>query len=190
MYFNDFLVGGIVLSGAVTVGCYVANTRFRAAVDDAMKPLRVPERRRSYTAEDLLEFRTISSNRPTPLGPSALDVYRRRVLVLDCGFAVALAVFSLLCWFVATPNLAPSFRWIGWVCGFWSVCYGFADLGEDLMLRILLNPDQEIPERKADRAAAMTKLKFISITLSLVAVFVWGLLGLLEKIGLFGKPRP
>lgn len=186
MEFSGILVGGIAVSGLITVGCYSANARFRASVDHAVTPLRVPERRQTYTAKDLQEFRSLSFSRPTTLGRSALEVYRQRVLLLDCGFAAGLGVFSLLCWFAASSHLTPSFSWIAWFCGFWSVFYGFVDVGEDIMLRMLLNPNLEITEKKADGAATLTRLKFISITLSLVAVTVWALLGLLDKIGLFG----
>lgn len=182
--FPEWCIAGLVASGAATIGFYHANHKLRSAVDEAVAPLEVPERRRrGYSDQDLVDFRTFALSRPTPFGKSALEIYRERVLKIDIGFAVALGLFSLLGWIVVAQQvghpLALSFAMLG---GFASFLYGLSDFGEDVMLGMLLNPDRAIHHRKVERAAAFTLLKMITIWLSLFGGAAFGVLWLVYKV--------
>ncbi|MGY3149571.1 hypothetical protein ACVWYQ_006570 [Bradyrhizobium sp. USDA 3397] len=181
-------IGGLLASGVATVGCYAVNSKYRDAVDVAVNPLLVPERRWSYSTQDLLQFRQAALKSQTRFGMSALEVYRQRVLLLDGAFAIALGAFSVICWGLASRTInLPFMGWLSLVCGFGSVAYGLFDFAEDIVLRTLLRPSFQISKEKADRVVALTRLKIVMICLSLVALLIWGALGLFDKAGLFGK---
>ncbi|MDE5464913.1 hypothetical protein [Bradyrhizobium sp. CSS354] len=180
MDFNGVCIAGLVVSGVATIVFFGANHRFREAVDQAIAPMKVPERRwRGYSAQDLADFKRVGLERPTTFGKSALDVYRDRVLVLDLGFAVALGFFSLLSWVVAVQQigspLVSSFAMFGGMAGF---IYGCSDVGEDFMLRMLLRPERIVRDDDARRATALTWLKFAMIGISIVGAAVFGMLTL------------
>ncbi|AMA59862.1 hypothetical protein [Bradyrhizobium sp. CCGE-LA001] len=185
---NALCLGGLLISGVATVGWCAANSKYRVAVDGTVKPLLVPERRWRYSAQDLQEFRRAALKSQTRFGISALEVYRERVLVIDCAFAIALGAFSLICWTLASRTIdLPFMGWLSLVCGFGSVAYGVFDVGEDVVLRMLLTPSLEISKDKVDRAVVFTRLKIAMICLSLVALLIWGLLGLIDKFALLGR---
>ncbi|MDF0584168.1 hypothetical protein [Bradyrhizobium yuanmingense] len=83
-------MGELLASDVATVGCYAVKSKYRDAVDVAVNPLVVPERRWSNSAQGLLEFRRAALKLQTKFGMSALEVYRQPVLLLDGAFAVAL----------------------------------------------------------------------------------------------------
>ncbi|MBH5396352.1 hypothetical protein HZZ13_00765 [Bradyrhizobium sp. CNPSo 4010] len=173
-------IAGLVVSGIATIGFFGVNHKFRAEVDRAVAPMIVPERQwRGYSAQDLNEFRIVAVEQSTAFGKSALDLYRDNVLRLDMGFAVALGLFSLLAWVVATQQIGSSIvssaAMFGGIAG---AIYGISDLGEDIILRMLLRPERTIRDDDARTATALTWLKLATICISMVGAIVFALLSI------------
>ncbi|WP_407193231.1 hypothetical protein [Bradyrhizobium sp. STM 3566] len=183
MDFSGVCIVGLVVTGVATLGFFGANHKFGAAVDRAVAPIKVPERRwRGYSAQDLNEFRIAALKQPTAFGKSALDLYRDRVLLIDMGFAVALGFFSLLSWVVAAQQAGSSFvSSLAMFCGTGGAIYGLSDLGEDIILRMLLQPGRAVRDDDAKRATALTSLKFATICISIVGAIVFALLSIVFK---------
>lgn len=175
---------GSVISGAATIGFYQANARFRAAVDEAVAPWTVPERLlRRYDAQYLIDFRAIALARLTASGKPALDVYRSRVLPIDLGFAIALGLFGLFGWLLAIHFAASTLMLaVGLFGGFASCVYAVCDLGEDILLRRLLDPEGSVAEQAAQKAATLTRMKLIFITLSVIGALTFLMLMLVSRM--------
>lgn len=184
MNVQEWCIAGLAVSSLATVGFYHANHKFRSAVDDAVAPVKVPERRQEgYDAQDLVDFRALAQSRPTKLGPPALDIYIGRVLTIDIGFAVALGAFGVFCWTTIAQNTNhPLVSGLAMFCGFMSFLYGISDLTEDIFLRSLLRPDRPITYFAAQNAAACTRTKIVTICLSLIAGAVFGLLWVIYQL--------
>ena len=176
-------VVGLIVLGIATIGFYGANYKLRAAVDEAVAPLKVPERRPGYNAKDLKDFRTKALERPTRTEGTALELYRQSVLPIDIGFAIALGLFSLVFWALIAPHVSmPLARSLCLAAGVAGLLYGVLDVCEDIVLRVLLQPDRDISELAASGANALTWLKIVTICLSGIGALVFFLLGVLFKL--------
>jgi hypothetical protein len=160
-----------------TIVFFAANRAPRATVDTAVAPLKVPERRMTYSAGDIMEFRQRALNAPG----AALDLYCNRVLLIDIGFAISLALTSAILWQFSESLGAP--HWLAMVGTVMSCLYGICDVGEDLALRILLQRDS-VTVSGASRAAAFTLGKLLTICLSIFGVVIF-----LALSTLLGPPK-
>jgi hypothetical protein len=168
--------------------CFKANQRYRGAVNSSLRnELDIPESRFWYDSDYLNKFIALAGTRSTPFGKTALQLYVAPCLLwLDVGFAVGCAPFAALFWvgflllFPDNQTLFGIFMFFIWM----AVAYGVVDVLEDLLLARLLTRGSEVGRREGRLASAVTKIKMVTITLSLVggvAFFVFG------KI--FPKPR-
>ncbi|MDA9463188.1 hypothetical protein [Bradyrhizobium sp. CCBAU 53415] len=173
-----------VLFLALTLLFHLLNRKPRALVDAAVSPLKVPERRPwGYTGLELQEFRETALQATAERGRSALDLYRKTVLLIDIGFAISLAFASFFLWWSAVPTMGPNglVNWIatmGWIL---SLFYGGFDIGEDASLYFLLGYDSTGSEA-ANFAAGCTIGKMIAITGSLFGLAIFLTLALMDWI--------
>lgn len=174
---NTIGVTCLVLTGLATVGFYGANYKLRVAVDDAVAPLKVPERQFGYTAQDLVAFTAKSAEQPTSFGRSALELYREQVLVLDIGFAIALGLFCLTFWLLVAQQVTSQIGgWLCMTCGTAALLYAVFDVCEDVILRGLLERDRPISFFASELSSVLTRLKVVAICLSVVGAAVFLLL--------------
>jgi len=164
----------LIVSLAFTLLFHLLNRKPRADVDAAVIPLKVPERRYGYSARELGEFRTAALHAPAINGQSPLDLYRKRVLPVDVGFAVALALASYCLWQIAVPTMGANglVNWIstmGWALSF---LYGAFDFGEDASLFFLLKRDPTY-SGTVTFASLCTMGKMITITGSLFGLAIF-----------------
>jgi hypothetical protein len=150
-----------------------------------------PERLWTY-GEEYLDHFVQKAEAVTALGSPALEVYWKFVLRADIGFAVSLAAFTVLFWLaVASVSWAPPW-WLSRVAIFaecMGFLYGFADVAEDLKLvAILRDPQKIIDPAEAAAANLLTRLKFVTIVLSVVGVLFFAVLWAVNWVapGLFG----
>jgi len=179
----------LVVALAFTLLFHFLNRKPRADIDAAVLPLKVPERRPyGYSARELGEFRTAALHAPAINGRSPLDLYRKWVLPVDIGFAIALALASYCLWRIMVPEMGANglVNWIstmGWAL---SVLYGTFDFGEDASLFFLLERDPTY-SRTVPFASGCTTGKMITITGSLFGLAIFLALALndwiIEKFG-------
>jgi hypothetical protein len=157
------------------------NRKPRAAVDRAVAPLKVPERRLGYSGEKLEMFRAKALEAGSINGQNVLDYYRRTVLLIDLGFAVSLAAASYFLWCLAVPTMGPSalLNWVSTMGWMLSLFYGGFDLGEDAGLYFLLKRDPTY-SRAVPFASGCTLGKMIAIAGSLFGLATFLTLALID----------
>jgi hypothetical protein len=127
----------------------------------------------------------------TAWGRPALELYWKFVLSADIAFAVSLAASIVLFWLAfATVSWAPPWlRGLAIFAAFLGALYGVADVAEDLKLvAILRDPRKTIDPAQAAAANFLTRLKFVTILLSVVGVLFFIVLSVVNKVapGLVG----
>ena len=125
----------------------------------------------------------------TAWGSPALELYWKFVLRADIAFAVSLAASIVLFWLaVATVSWAPPWlRGLAIFAAFMGALYGIADVAEDLNLVAILR-DPRKNRAQAATANFLTRLKFVTILLSVVGVLFFIVFSVVNKAapGLFG----
>jgi hypothetical protein len=125
----------------------------------------------------------------TAWGRPALELYWKFVLRADIAFAVSLAASIVLFWLaLATVSWAPPWlRGLAIFAAFMGALYGAADVAEDLKLVAILR-DPRKNRAQAATANFLTRLKFVTILLSVVGVLFFIVLSMVNKAapGLFG----
>ena len=125
----------------------------------------------------------------TAWGSPALELYWKFVLRADMAFAVSLAASIVLFWLaLATVSWAPPWlRGLAIFAAFMGALYGVADVAEDLKLVAILR-DPRKNRAQAATANFLTRLKFVTILLSVVGVLFFIVLSVVNKVapGLFG----
>jgi hypothetical protein len=160
-----------------------------------------PERLWTYDEEYLERFGRAAARAPLRRG-TALELYLKSTLRWDIAFAISLAAFVALFWFaVAGAAWAP--LWLAraaLLCGSMGILYGAADVAEDLKLISILRgfvpaADRDAgesvagEERRVDPAEAMaanllTRIKMMTIVLSIVGALVFATLSATSRIWL------
>jgi hypothetical protein len=172
-----------LLSLTASASCFRANQKYRRAIDDALAPpgtvpMLVPERRLSYDAGYLDEFKRMAGLRQTSFGKDALGLYLRPVLLwIDVGFAISLSLALVLFWYLL-PWLLPGVRYIAAAstfCLFMGLAYGVTDVAEDLWLARVLGKTSKTRKGEAIVACTLTRLKLATICLSLAGGLVFAL---------------
>ncbi len=161
------------------------------AADAIERKVAVPPELLWTYGEEYLDHFAQRAGAATVWGSPALDVYWKFVLRADIGFAVALAAFIVLFWLAVAgiPWLPP---WLGRFAIFaecMGILYGFADVAEDVQLiAILRDPPELIDPAEAAAANLLTRLKFVTVLLSIIGVVFFAVLSAVNKAapGLFG----
>lgn len=170
-----------------------------------------PERRWTYDQDYMVAFiealrgRRLSEHRHEASG---LGFYSDGILNIDIAFAVFFACFIVCAaflfaqWCAALPWLARFWIWSGCM----GVLYGVADVAEDVKLRqifrhaerltamraaeALPDPDTMLADAaQVDASNTLTRVKLITIVLSLTGFVAFGLFFIADKIASgFGAP--
>ena len=174
------------------------------------RALVVPELLWTYDADYLERFATAASGVRLPDRQTALAVYIGPTLCSDIAFAVALGLFVALTAFAAAVCVAdPLIGGALIFCGVMGAVYGAADVAENLKLIAILKDwrattggqpqpaagetsDVRIDGGEAGAANALTRIKFVTLTLSIVGLVV-GLVLVVVAAVVYrppGDPRP
>lgn len=175
---------------------------FEAWKPSSRAALAAPELRWNYDQDYMIAFIEAARSqhffdRPARNSTSALKYYSNLILRLDMWFAIAFAAFivcaSLLgaYWFAAWPWLARA--WILVAC--LGALYGVADVAEDALLRRIFNHAEKIAAlngpsedmaladaAQVDAANALTRVKFLTIFVSVIGFIAFGLFFCLDKL--------
>ena len=154
----------------------------RACKASGNPALGIPERSWSYDAHDLQAFARAAW--PVRIGRrSALDFYVHDILRRsDIAFAIALAaVTAFVCYQIAVaPLRCVLFNWAAVPCGAMAILYGIADVAEDLKLSSILKHPQSIDRADAAAANMLTRIKFVTLTLSIVGGLIFLVIACIE----------
>jgi hypothetical protein len=185
---------------------------------DTRLALAVPERRWLYDQDYMIKFIEAGQTQRIPEAApvrsdgeqsdvSALDYYKRSILGLDIWFAIAFALFIICAallaaeWFAGWPWLARA--WVIIAC--MGILYGVADVAEDIKLRRILDHAERLARLKkeqrqaltsdtadaaqVDAANALTRVKLITVSLSLIGVVAFGIFRAVESL-ILPAPTP
>ena len=163
-----------------TCCCFLYNAGFRNFIDAHLgEDARVPERRWTYTVDDLYAFRTRAADIVLPDKRTLLQIYHGPVILpndLVCavamGFFVALLGHRLA---LAAPDRAIWFH----ASAVFGALYAAADIAEDMLLALVFGSRGHRP-KPAGMAPTATRAKMAFLTVSVTG----GLLFLaLDAIG-------
>ncbi len=156
-----------------------------------------PERRWTYDKDYLVEFlRTLYLGSGAEAKPTdGLAFYRTAVLPLDIAFAIAFSVFLALTSLLMTGLLSlwPWVTRLALSAAAVAILYGVADVSEDLKLVSILRHAERVfglptgedaPETasalvdaaEADAANTLTRIKLLTITVSIILLVIFLLL--------------
>lgn len=166
-----FYYAATVAAILLTTLFYGMNSGLRDEVNQAISPSEVPERlTRGYSQKQFQEFQKVAATSAVK-STSALELYRRRILVLDIGSCVFCAAASFLLWglvekaalsahtlslFSNHGTAASVYVWavpkLCMVGAVFSILYGIIDAAEDVTLIYLLG-SRHPPPRKCSSPA-------------------------------------
>jgi hypothetical protein len=129
----------------------------------------IPERRWTYDAQDLEDFARAAE------GAHMLQFYVSILRGSDLGFAVATAAIAAYIWgrlAVTDMNFAV-INWAALPLGAMAVLYGIADVAENLKLSSILKHPEAIDQAEAAATNALTRIKRVTIILSIFGVIVF-----------------
>jgi hypothetical protein len=137
----------------------------------------IPERCWSYDGRDLEVFAE-AADRAGMLGFYVNAILRRS----DVCFAIALSAITAFIWYriAVTPMAYWIFNWAALPLGAMAVLYGMADVAEDIKLATILNHRQSIDRADAAATNMLTRIKMVTLTLSLIGVVIFAVVALLE----------
>lgn len=173
---HHFLLAISVISLAIAVGAFMSNVKPRGAINLALKPMKTPERLKSYDAEALTKVAQKLKSASAGTDGTMLDLYIRPVLLRnDIIFAVALAIFSatLWIWVIVHFELSGLLRHMITVLTASAVLYGVSDVAEDVMLARLFRQSDAISSGEGRVACGLTQLKLIAIIGSVSGALVF-----------------
>jgi hypothetical protein len=137
----------------------------------------IPERRWTYDAQDLERFARTAQ----PVG--LLRPYLRILWTSDLCFAVFVATVSAYIWWriAVTPVGYAFVNWAALPLGAMAILYGIADVAEDLKLASMLKYPHTIDQAEAAATNMLTRVKIVTISLSLIGLAIFGLYQAAEK---------
>jgi len=182
--FSDWRV--VVFAGLV-LAAFIWNGRNRVIWNNAWKAssyqsICVPETCWSYDARSLETFaraaRCVWIGNRTALDRYTIDILR----FSDIALAMALAAVSVFIWYeiVVLPRSYDWVKWAAFPCGAMAILYGVADLAEDLKLSTLLRHSDKVDRADAAATNMLTRIKFVSLGLSIIGAAVFGVIWLAE----------
>jgi hypothetical protein len=147
----------------------------------------IPERRWTYDAQDLEQFAEPASR------TNLLPLYQRILRSSDLGFAFFVAAVSTYIWWrIADTRLGcPVVNWAALPLGAMAILYGIADIAEDLKLSSILEHPNAIDRAEAAATNMLTRIKLVTICLSLIGLVIFCLYWVAEKcaVRLLGRSR-
>jgi hypothetical protein len=151
----------------------------------------IPERLFSYDALEIKRFADVA--RRFAIGHrNALAFYRDVILRRsDIGFAIALAsTTAFICFKLAVwPMPFALMNWIAVPLGSMAILYGIADVAEDLKLASILDHPDQIDRAEAAATNMLTRIKIISLSLSVVGVVIFLVIQVFERLAQKALPR-
>ena len=140
--------------------------------------IKIPERLWTYDAQDLEEFVRIAGR----VSPNALPPYVSILRRSDLCFAVFVATASAYVWWrIAITPMGWSFiNWAALPLGAMAILYGIADVAEDLKLSSILKHPHAIDQAEAAATNMLTRVKLVTICLSLIGLVMFVLYSLIE----------
>ena len=167
----------------------------------SQRHLTVPERLWTYDNLYLDRFARAASAVRLPDQRTALATYVGPTLGWDIVFAAGLGLFIAFLEFGAATVLLPYPLLSGFLsfCAVMGVVYGAADIAEDLKLASILKDWESAQEREkpkkihidggeAAAANALTRIKIVAITLSVVGILVFVVLSGIGAV-VYGRPH-
>jgi hypothetical protein len=149
------------------------------------KAILAPERLWCYDEAYLDTFVDVAAKSTTSFGDSALQRYLRPTLVWnDVAFAIALSLFTVL----ALLGIAPFLSYLPWsgylmlIFAAIGVCYGVADVAEDWKLLTILDKGTPVDPTEAAAANALTRIKLVTISFSVIGGVTFLLLDSFAKL--------
>jgi hypothetical protein len=179
----------------LTILFFAINSPLRDAVNAAVYPARVPERlTRGYDRKEFTDFQaTAGAKEIDGEGMSAMELYRRRILLIDIGFCVFCGLASYFLWglvahaamsapvlgLITNEKAASIYIWvIPKICvvgAVLSLSYALIDMSEDITLIKLLGL-QEPTVRQVQFASFLTVTKIVTIIGSVFGAVLFGIL--------------
>ena len=141
------------------------------------RSLPIPEKRWSYDARDIEEFAGAAHR------AGMLDSYRIAILRRsDLCFAIALAAITAFIWYrIAVTSMDwQILNWAALPLGAMAILYGIADVAEDLKLAAILSHPESIDNADAAATNMLTRIKMVTLTLSVIGAVIFGIIWLLE----------
>jgi hypothetical protein len=141
------------------------------------RSLPIPEKRWTYDARDVEEFAGAADR------AGMLDSYRSAILHRsDLCFAIALAAITAFVWYqiAVTPTDFQILNWAALPLGAMAILYGVADVAEDLKLAAILSHPQSIDAAEVAATNMLTRIKMVTLTLSVVGGVIFGIIWSLE----------
>jgi hypothetical protein len=170
-----------------------------------------PERRWTYDHDYMVRYiETLCRRVPVDAESTYwLNYYAGPILKLDIAFAVSFATFIVFASILIACHFGPS-PWllrVSFVTAGMGVVYGFADVAEDLKLQSILrnaavlqaNKISDTPDEletgladaaEVDAANALTRMKIVTITLSLVGMVAFAVLQGLAALAILLSSQP
>ena len=146
----------------------------------------IPERCWSYDGRDLEVFAEAADR------AGMLGFYVRAILRgSDVCFAIALSAITAFIWYriAVTPMEYWIFNWAALPFGAMAVLYGIADVAEDIKLSTILSHPQSIDRADAAATNMLTRIKMVTLTLSLIGVLIFAVIGLVETCAVWARSR-
>lgn len=176
-----------VIGLAVAVAAFLNNRASRDSINESLasKELRTPERRFTYSAEDLQRVAEHLKTQPSSDRRTLLDLYVHPVLIWnDIIFAVALSMFSaaLWIWIMVHFGLAGLPRNLIIAAAVSAILYGIFDVAEDVVLARLLGKSQTISKDEGLIACQLTRLKMVTLAGSVTGVVAFETLSWLTAL--------
>jgi hypothetical protein len=145
----------------------------------------IPEGRWSYDAHDLEQFAEAGRT------GNLLQRYRQILLSSDIAFAVALSAITVfICYKIAvTPMPCAAINWAALPLGAMAILYGVADVAEDVKLAAILRHPHAIDHAEAAATNMLTRIKMVTLTLSLIGAAIFVVVIVLETIAIRAGSR-
>jgi hypothetical protein len=178
---------------------YGVNSGLRDQIRLTIKPSEVPEHMtHGYSQKEFIDFQKVAGARVVEgTSTRALELYRKRVLLLDIGFCVFCGLASFLLWGLVEraalsarvlyllsdhQTIASVYSWIiPKICftgAAFSILYGIVDAAEDITLIYVLGQLAPTP-LQVQVASFLTVTKIVTIAGSVFGAVLFEILGLI-----------
>jgi hypothetical protein len=177
--FDDWRITAFVALVVVAIAWNETN-RFRwdlAWIASGNQRTLIPERCWTYDARDLEVFANAADH------AGMLRFYVNTILRgSDVCFAIALAAVTAFIWYwiAVTPMEYRIVNWAALPLGAMAILYGIADVAEDIKLASILNHRQSIDRADAAATNMLTRIKMVTLTLSVIGVLIFFAVSVLE----------
>jgi hypothetical protein len=143
-----------------------------------------PERVWCYGPRYLTAFRDRASGAKTSFGDAALQRYIRPVLMWnDIAFAILTGLFAALADIgISSVVQYATVQLVFLILAVSGLAYGVVDVMEDVMLIRILRTSSAISADQAAGAQALTRLKMVTLTVSLSGLILFIALGIIRSM--------